>query len=83
MSLQLLNHAEQVAEHLRGELLRGRWSKEMPGQAKLGAELGVNHTTMGAALQLLEKERHRSLSRVGRHRPMPNSHFHGWRRRHP
>jgi len=54
--LRLLSHAEQLAVHLREELLRGRWRGEMPGAAKLEAELGVNHTTISQALNLLEQE---------------------------
>lgn len=47
---------EQVAEYLMGELLRGRWVGEMPGVKRLEPELGVNHKTVEAALQLLEKK---------------------------
>jgi DNA-binding LacI/PurR family transcriptional regulator len=56
MSLQLYTHAEQVAAHLRGELLKGRWTGSLPGIVKLGRELGVNHNTIDAALQLLDAE---------------------------
>jgi DNA-binding GntR family transcriptional regulator len=56
MSLQLFSHAEQVATHLRAELLRGRWITALPGTQKLGKELGVNHNTVEAALRLLEEE---------------------------
>lgn len=48
--------SEQVAEHLRGELLRGRWSGTMPGGPTLAAELGVDGKTVWAALGLLEEE---------------------------
>lgn len=54
--IQLFTHAEQVAAHLRDQLLRGRWQGQMPGVAKLEAELGVNHTTIGQALTLLEDQ---------------------------
>jgi DNA-binding LacI/PurR family transcriptional regulator len=47
---------EQVAEHLRGEILRGRWCETIPGLPTLAAELGVNFKTVEAALRLLEKE---------------------------
>jgi len=47
---------EQVAEYLRGEMLKGRWGGEMPGVKRLEPELGVNHKTVEAALQLLEKK---------------------------
>lgn len=54
--IHLLSHAEQLASYLRAEILRGRWRDEMPGVARLEAELGINHTTMGQALRLLEDE---------------------------
>jgi len=54
--LRLLSHAEQLADYLRSELLRGRWSGGMPGILSLEAELRVNRNTMHAAMRLLEKE---------------------------
>lgn len=54
--IHLLSHAEQLASYLRMEILRGRWRDEMPGVSRLEAELGVNHTTLGQALRLLEGE---------------------------
>lgn len=56
MPLHLLSHAEQVAAHLRGEILSGRWQREMPGVNALKKELGVNHVTINAAMQLLEAQ---------------------------
>lgn len=56
MPLNLLSHAEQVATHLRTELLKGRWSGTMPGVLKLELELAVNRTTIDAALKQLEDE---------------------------
>lgn len=56
MTLRLLSHAEQVAAHLRTGIMGGRWLERMPGEARLREELGVNHTTIGAALRLLEQE---------------------------
>jgi DNA-binding LacI/PurR family transcriptional regulator len=50
-----LTIADQVAEHLRAEILRGRWSGSMPGKHQLAAELGVNNKTVEAALRQLEK----------------------------
>ena len=47
---------EQVAAHLRGEILAGRWGSEMPGQKRLAARLGVSGQTVELALQLLGKE---------------------------
>ena len=52
----ILTPSAQVAAHLRGELLRGRWSGTMPGVPTLAAELGVDPKTVGLALQLLEEE---------------------------
>ena len=51
-----LSAAEQVAGHLRMELLRGSLSGTMPGVNPLVAELGVNHKTVKAALRKLEDE---------------------------
>jgi DNA-binding LacI/PurR family transcriptional regulator len=48
--------AEQVAAHLRAEILRGVWSGAMPGGDRLAAELGIGCNTAEAALALLEKE---------------------------
>lgn len=52
----ILSAAEQVAAHLRGELLNGIWNGLMPGGDKLAAELGVGRDTVEAALKRLEKE---------------------------
>ncbi|BCX48443.1 hypothetical protein HAHE_23510 [Haloferula helveola] len=54
--IRLQSAAEQVASHLRGELLRRRWRDTVPGIHPLAAELGVNHKTVKSALELLEKE---------------------------
>ena len=54
MKLHLQSHAEQVATYLKEEIQRGRWNNQMPGEAKLERELGVNHTTIGQAFQMLE-----------------------------
>ncbi len=56
MSMRLLTHAEQVAVHLRAGISCGRWSGTMPGILALGRQLGVNHNTVDAALELLEGE---------------------------
>jgi len=50
-----LSIADQVAEHLRSEILRGRWSDTLPGKHQLSAELGVNNKTVESALRQLEK----------------------------
>jgi len=80
-SIRLLSGAEQVAAHLRGEVLRERWSGTVPGIHQLAAELGVNHKTVKAALHLLEREgvlagqgagrRRRIEARAGGHSPRP------------
>lgn len=55
--LAILSPSEQVAEHLRGELHRGRWTGSMPGSPTLAKELGIDKKTVEAALHLLEEER--------------------------
>jgi DNA-binding LacI/PurR family transcriptional regulator len=50
-----LTITDQVAGHLRAEILRGRWSGVIPGKHLLAAELGLNNKTVEAALQQLEK----------------------------
>lgn len=47
---------EQVEDHLRKELARGRWAGLMPGKHVLAAELGVNNKTVEAALRQLEAD---------------------------
>jgi DNA-binding LacI/PurR family transcriptional regulator len=54
--LRLCTAAEQVASHLRAELVAGAWRGQMPGVLSLAAELGVNHKTVEAALKLLTTE---------------------------
>ncbi len=51
-----LTITEQVAEHLRSELYRGRWTETIPGPSKLSKELGLNSKTIENALQLLVEE---------------------------
>lgn len=55
-SLRLRSAVEQVAEHLREEVLSGGMEGEIPGVKWLAAELGINHKTVETALSLLEKE---------------------------
>ncbi|PQJ28892.1 substrate-binding domain-containing protein [Rubritalea profundi] len=54
--ITVLSAVEQVAEHLRAELLRGGLSGTMPGVNSLVEELGVGHKTVKAALRMLEDE---------------------------
>jgi DNA-binding LacI/PurR family transcriptional regulator len=49
-----LSLADQVTEHLRAEILRGRWSDTLPGKHQLADELGVNNKTVEASLRQLE-----------------------------
>ena len=55
MAIRLLTYPEQLAAHLRAEIFKGTWTDALPGADRLGIELNVNHTTIGAALQILEK----------------------------
>lgn len=68
MALRLLTRAEQVAAHLRAELMAGTWKGEMPGESFLRKELEVNHTTIGEALTLLENEKLLVPQGVGKRR---------------
>ncbi len=52
----LLSAADQAANHLRERILSGAWSNELPGAPMLAAELGIDHRTVIAALQQLERE---------------------------
>jgi DNA-binding LacI/PurR family transcriptional regulator/DNA-binding transcriptional regulator YhcF (GntR family) len=54
--LRILSASEQVAEHLRRELMGGRWSHFMPGADLLARELGAGRNTIDAALLQLVKE---------------------------
>jgi len=53
---ELRSATEQVADYLRREILRRRWTGVMPGSIWLAGELGVGHGTLDAALALLEAE---------------------------
>ncbi len=54
--LQIQTASEQVAEHLKREMVRGTWMDTMPGRAQLVKRLGVGSDTVQVALELLEKE---------------------------
>lgn len=54
--ITLKSAARQVADHLRSEIQRLGLSGGMPGPKPLADQLGVNHKTVEAALDLLEKE---------------------------
>ncbi|MGB1129523.1 MAG: substrate-binding domain-containing protein [Haloferula sp.] len=54
--LIVLSAVDQVAAHLREEILRGGFGDALPGVNPLSTRLGVNRKTVDAALRLLEKE---------------------------
>lgn len=54
--LKLQSSAEQVAGHLRAELVKGKLRGLMPGVLRLEAELGINRKVIDAALRRLEDE---------------------------
>jgi DNA-binding LacI/PurR family transcriptional regulator len=54
--LRIRTASEQVADYLRDEIIRGKWSDFLPGSVSLANELGVGHDTMEAAMQLLQSE---------------------------
>ncbi len=54
--LEVFTISEQVAGHLRKEILEGRLQGLMPGRNELAADLGVSGKTIEAALKQLEKE---------------------------
>ncbi len=66
--LNLRTHAEQAADFLQQEILRGRWSDWMPGVLSLETELGVNRNTLEAAMKLLEARQILVATGVGRRR---------------
>ena len=54
--LKINSAAEQVAIHLKEELMRGHWSGTMPGRDRLARELGVDGSTIERALGHLEEQ---------------------------
>ena len=54
--LRIQTISEQVAAHLRHEILRGGWRETMPGRNELASELDSNHKTVEATLRVLESE---------------------------
>jgi DNA-binding LacI/PurR family transcriptional regulator/DNA-binding transcriptional regulator YhcF (GntR family) len=76
MAQRFLSHAQQLAAHLRSEILRGKWIGSMPGILRLEGELGVNRNTIDAALKLLEKEEMLKGQGAGRKRRivLPENH---------
>jgi len=51
-----LSVPEQLATHLRGEIVAGRLHGLMPGVLRLETEMGVNRKTVEEALRILERE---------------------------
>jgi len=51
-----LSIAEQVAAHLREEIISGHWTGVMPGKNHLAEKLGINKKTVVVALNQLEQE---------------------------
>ncbi|MCH7228219.1 substrate-binding domain-containing protein [Haloferula sp. A504] len=71
---------EQVAQSIRCGVRQGRWRETVPGRNRLAVELGVNHKTVTAALDILEAEgvlesqgpgRERRIVDVGKLDPAP------------
>jgi DNA-binding LacI/PurR family transcriptional regulator len=75
-NVRILSASEQVAEHLRSELLSGRLADCMPGEDKLIAQLGVGRATVQAAVRQLEKEGYLVSQGVGKRRliTLPEDH---------
>ena len=66
--LRVLSAADQVAEHLRVELMDGEFGDTMPGAPVLAAELGVSQKTVKAALNLLVQQGYLENQGQGRNR---------------
>lgn len=71
--IRFLSKIEQVAAHLRQELLEGKWQKVIPGRKELALSLGVSHKTIESALQLLENEGVLIAQGAGRRRKIAKS----------
>ena len=56
MGMRTSTITEQVAEHLREEIRRGRWETLMPGKDRLARELEVSPRTVQRALKTLEDQ---------------------------
>jgi hypothetical protein len=52
--LRIRSVAEQVADHLRCEMMSGRWKETIPDIHQLADELGVNHKTVKTDLGFVE-----------------------------
>ena len=56
IQLHIATAAEQVANHLREQLMRKVWVGTIPGGQILAGQLGVGRMTIEAALSMLENE---------------------------
>ncbi|QTN33036.1 substrate-binding domain-containing protein [Akkermansiaceae bacterium] len=55
-NLRIFTASQQVAEHLRSEIISATWAGAMPGEDSLIARLGVGRATVQAAVRQLEGE---------------------------
>ena len=68
MALSILSPSDQVASHLREQLLSKRWAKELPGTPALATEFGIDRKTIIAAIHQLEEEELLIAQGIGRPR---------------
>lgn len=61
-----LSTVDQLANHLRSEIFRGQFTRELPGINQLASRLGCSPRTVTGALQLLLRERVITKQGVGR-----------------
>lgn len=78
--LKILSIPEQIAQYLRGELAKGRWSGALPGRFELARQLGVGISSMEEALRQLERDGVLSSQGAGRMRQIVVSKHSGRRR---
>ncbi len=67
-SIEVLTASEQVALHLKEELLRGTWAELMPGENYFMSQLCVGRNTVREAMILLEEEGYLQRSGTGKQR---------------
>jgi DNA-binding transcriptional regulator YhcF (GntR family) len=70
--LHFLSKIEQVAAHLRQQIMDGTWQKVIPGRQELSISLGVSNKTAESALRLLESEGVLVAQGAGRRRKIVN-----------
>lgn len=54
--LEIRSVPEQIADHLRGEIMQGKWTGPMPGIKEFARQLEVGITSVEQALRQLERE---------------------------